>query len=159
MGSRRGPARERAHRTAPVRPGWARALVLVAAVLLAGCYWSKYDKLARTNVQLLLAMAQKLDDVLARENGPAPDLEEYRYPLERARDFARIVGPRFEGRDSLTRFRTLCDTYERLVAAGDEVRREPANPTLRAAFAHALAALRQNAIDVLAALNAERARG
>ena len=37
--------------------------MVVAVFLVAGCYFGKYDKLARTHVQLLLAMAQKLEDV------------------------------------------------------------------------------------------------
>ena len=130
-------------------------LAISALVLVAGCYFGKYDKLARTHVQLLQAMAQKLDDV-THEQGAAPaSLAEYRYPLERARDFARIVGGRFEGRPSLAAFRACCDAYDAVVKSAESLRGEPdTNGTL----ARARATLDDRAAAVLRALDAE-ARG
>jgi hypothetical protein len=141
--------------SASVRGLAAAALAVAVTLLTGGCYWSKYDKLARTHVDLLLAMAAKMADVVRDEGTPPPALAEYRYPLERARDFARIAARRFEGRPSLTAFRDFCDAYETLLTAADqrgaEVSTEPA-----AAFDTALAALRARAASVRAALDAER---
>src|SRR5882724_8684162 len=83
--------------------GAAIAFVLAAVALASGCYWSKYDKLVRTHVALLEAMADKIVEVTETDGAPA-SLAEYRYPLERARDFARIAGRRYAGRESLTGF-------------------------------------------------------
>ena len=97
----------------------ATALVLVAT---AGCYFRKYDKLARTHVAVLVAMAQKLEDVTRRAGGAPAAMGEYRYPLERAEDFARIAAQRFEGRPSLRAFRELCAAYARMLEAVERVR-------------------------------------
>ncbi len=58
----------------------------------------------------------KIDDIVRQEGAAPAALAEYRYPLERARDFVRIVGRRFEARASLTALRSLCDAYERYLA-------------------------------------------
>jgi len=132
--------------------GNGRLLVAFAVFLAVGCYFSKYDKLARTHVQLLLAMAQKLEDVTREQGAPPASLAEYRYPLERARDFARIVGGRFQGRPSLAAFAAFCDAYDGVVRAAESLRGEPdADGTL----ARARAALDQRAATVLGALDAE----
>lgn len=128
----------------------------LALVALGGCYWSKYDKLARTHVDLLLAMAQKIDDVVQHNGAPPAALAEYRYPLERARDFARIAARRFEGRPSLTALRELCDAYERLLAVAEGIRGARAPADEAAALRTALATLRTQAASVTAALDAER---
>ena len=91
----------RFRRDAPYGGAVVRVLLVLALVTAAGCYWSKYDKLCRTHVQLLNEMAQKLDAVTREEDAPPASFAEYRYPLERARDFVRIVTPRFGGRRSL----------------------------------------------------------
>ncbi len=132
--------------------GRRRILVVFAVCLVAGCYFGKYDKLARTHVQLLLAMAAKLDDVTREQGGPPASLAEYRYPLERARDFARIVGRRFEGRPSLAAFGAFCDAYDGVVKAAESLRGAPdTNGTL----AQACAALDDRGVAVLRALDAE----
>jgi len=132
--------------------GSGRILMVVAVFLVAGCYFGKYDKLVRTHVQLLLAMAQKLEDVTREQGAPPASLAEYRYPLERARDFARIVGGRFQGRPSLAAFTAFCDAYDGVVRAAESRRGEPdAEGTL----ARARATLDERAAAVLRALDAE----
>jgi hypothetical protein len=133
----------------------ALGLVLIAS---AGCYWSRYDQLARTHVDLLLAMAAKIDDVVRREGAAPATLAEYRYPLERARDFARIAGRRFEGRTSLVALRDLCDAYERLLLVVERMRgaADPAGES--AALTTSLATLRTDAAEVIAALDQEKRR-
>jgi hypothetical protein len=125
-------------------------IVLAAVVALGGCYWAKYDKLARTHVALLLAMAQKIEDVTRAAGAPPPAMAEYRYPLERARDFARIAARRFEGRRSLAAFRDLCDAYERVLVAAAAVRDPPTDD-----LARALGVLRAAGTETLRALDAE----
>ena len=139
--------------------GRARVAVLVLTLatlgVAAGCYWSKYDKLVRTHVQLLLAMADKLDAVTAEEGVPPASLAEYRYPLERARDFIRIVAPRFEGRSSLAALRRTCDAYGVFVEAAERWRPD-AEADGPAAMARAHAALTAAATETISALDAER---
>jgi hypothetical protein len=129
-----------------------RLLIVLALLLAAGCYWSKYDKLTRTHVQLLVSMAQKLDEVARAEGGPPASFAEYRYPLERARDFTRIVAGRFEGRPSLAAFRMFCDAYEDVLRAAESLRGDGgARDELRRAHA----TLDADAAAVLKALDAE----
>lgn len=130
-------------------------LLVLALAALAGCYWSKYDKLARTHVQLLLAMAEKLDAVTVEEGGPPASLAEYRYPLERARDFIRIVAPRFEGRSSLQALRRVCDAYAAVVDAAERWRPDGGAET-HAALEHAHGELRAAAAEAVRALDTER---
>jgi len=113
-----------------------------------GCYWLRYDALARTHVDLLVSMTTKLEDVTAQGGGPAR-MAEYRYPLDRARDFVRIVEGRFAGRDSLRELRELCSAYERALEAA--VR--PGSRGLEAAAG----AVRERAAAALAALDLEAA--
>jgi len=130
--------------------------VLAAAALASGCYWSKYDKLVRTHVALLEAMADKIVEVTETDGAPA-SLAEYRYPLERARDFARIAGRRYAGRESLTGFLAFCDAYEHvlhLVAAPSGRDGTSNDPAILAA---ARAALVAQGASVLGALDRERA--
>jgi hypothetical protein len=131
-------------------------LIGLALVLAAGCYWSKYDKLTRTHVELLLAMARKLDGVTQAEDRPPPSFAEYRYPLERARDFTRIVAGRFGDRPSLIAFRAFTDAYERVLTAAEALRDGDADA--RAELARAQARLQSEAGVVSRALDAE-ARG
>ena len=131
-------------------------LIGLALLLAAGCYWSKYDKLTRTHVELLLSMARKLDAVTRDEGGPPASFAEYRYPLDRARDFTRIVSGRFAGRPSLAAFRAFTDAYEGVLNAAEGLRDADAGE--RAELERALARLQSEAATVLSALDAE-ARG
>jgi hypothetical protein len=138
-----------------LRPWVAGALVATVAAA-AGCYWLKYDRLARTHVDLLAAMAEKLGDVTRDHGRPPAGLAEYRYPLERARDFTRIAARRFEGRASLAALRRLCADYEAALAAAERLRAQPPGAGL-AALAEALDGVRERAREARAALDREAA--
>lgn len=131
------------------------AVLGVLCLVLAGCYYAKYDKLARTHVALLEAMAAKISDVTARDGRPPADMAEYRYPLERARDFERIAARRFEGRPSLVAFDLLCSAYADLLDAADRVRGAPADAAATRAFVAARDDVPRRARVVLGALDGE----
>ena len=122
----------RAFRNRQARPA---VVVLVGMLLtggLHGCYWLKYEKLMRTHVELMLSLSEKLtrrieasatvSDVGAFS--PAM-MNEFFYPLERARDFVRIVAPRYAERDSLAAFTQMLEHYERVVREADRLRVQP----------------------------------
>ena len=92
-----------------------RAVAVVVLVCSAGCYFRKYDPLVRTHVELALAMAEKRVDY-ADQGAPPPNSAEFTYPVERARDFARIVGGRFGERESYRELLAFLDRYEKLLA-------------------------------------------
>lgn len=125
---------------------------IVACIAISGCYFTKYDKLARTHVEVLLGMTGKIQDVAARDGNDSLALGEYRYPLERARDFIRITSRRYDGRESLRMLRTLCDAYERVLTAADRLPDDDAHTPLIAAAAE----VRARAGEVIAALDREQ---
>jgi len=110
------------------RPGVRRAFIVVTALLLffplsvSSCYWLKYGKLMRTHIDLLLSMAKKLSDLL--EDHRPISRQEFSYPLERARDFVRIVSSRYAGRRSLQAFNDFLDTYAEVVKEADQLQRQ-----------------------------------
>jgi len=132
-----------------------RVLLVLALGASSGCYWLRYDKLCRTHVQLLTEMAQKLDAVTREADGPPASFAEYRYPLERARDFVRIVTPRLEGRRSLAALSAHCDAYGAVLDASERWSADAAVAS-RAAMDAALARLRETGAAAIAALDAER---
>src|SRR6266446_1671402 len=74
-------------------------LALLLLLVLSGCYWLKYCRLMRTHIDLLLSMAKKMSDLLEDHQAITPPMmSEFSYPLERARDFARIAGQRYAER-------------------------------------------------------------
>ena len=99
------------------------SLVLLFPLVLGGCYWLKYGKLMRTHVDLLISMAKKMGDMLEDHRPITPAMmEEFSYPLERARDFVRIVSPRYEERQSLHAFNNFLAIYAKLVEETDRLR-------------------------------------
>jgi hypothetical protein len=108
------------------RAGWRQLVfscLLLFPVMVGGCYWLKYGKLMRTHVDLLVSMAKKMGDMLEDRRSMTPAMmEEFSYPLERARDFVRIVSPRYEGRQSLQAFNDFLSIYARLVEETDRLR-------------------------------------
>lgn len=86
-------------------------LAVFTLLLACGCYFLRYDALTRTHVEVLTAMAEKRSDLIGAGMAGRDD-GEFRYPLERARDFARIVGDRFGKRESHRRLMALIDRYE-----------------------------------------------
>ncbi len=102
------------------RTGRERALWLIVALAfgcgLVGCYYRKYDPLVRTHVELMLAMAAKRRDLAVPEGVP-PNPSEFSYPLERARDFVRIVRGRFGERASYRSFEAFLERYAAFLAS------------------------------------------
>jgi len=130
------------------------AVASAASLGAAGCYWLRYDALARTHVELLREMAAKLADVTGRDGVPPPELAEYRYPLARARDFVRVSARWYEERASLAALRELADAYADLLGAAERLRVRPDAPERRA-FAAALDDVRARAGAASAALDRE----
>lgn len=77
----------------------------------------------RTHVDLLISMAKKMNALVEDRHTIAPSMmEEFSYPLERARDFVRIVSSRYAERQSLRAFTDFLDTYAELVREVDRLR-------------------------------------
>ncbi|MEA2626646.1 MAG: hypothetical protein QOD06_2691 [Candidatus Binatota bacterium] len=128
-----------------------------ALAALDGCYWRRYAELVTTHVELLTAMAGKMEDLFARPR-PAQDatMSEFRYPLERARDFARIVRERRGDRESYRRFEAFLRDYQGLVDDADRLRLEPSPGADRIErFHQRVAELRQKATAVREAVKQE----
>jgi len=106
-----------------------RVIILLSLVLpcsLGGCYWLKYEKLMRTHIQLMSAMTDKMNRLLEDNDPLTPAMmNEVLYPLERARDFSRIVARRYADRSSLAAFNRLLDLYQSLVTEADRLRIQP----------------------------------
>lgn len=124
---------------------------------LLGCYWLQYNKLMRTHVTLLLAMADKMTDLLERaEPIPPTATAEFTYPLTRARDFTRIAAKRYETRPSLRAFSHFLDTYGTVVQEMDRLRPETTrDPPSLAHFRQLVKTLRQEAQQVTSLLAQE----
>lgn len=106
-----------------------RVMILLSLVLpcsLGGCYWLKYEKLMRTHIQLMSALTDKMNRLLEDNDPLTPAMmNEFLYPLERARDFSRIVAQRYADRSSLAAFNRLLDLYQNLVTEADRLRIQP----------------------------------
>jgi hypothetical protein len=130
--------------------------LLLAALPVPGCYWQRYDELVRTHVELLVAMAGKMEWVLASQDATKRmSMNEYRYPLDRARDFARIVRERYGNTESFRRFETFLDRYETLLTHADRLRVARAEPR---GFREELRQLQRAGAEVLESLNSSAAR-
>jgi hypothetical protein len=138
------------------RPEVRRAFMLATALLLffplsiSGCYWLKYGKLMRTHIDLLLSMARKLNDLLEDHRPIVP--QEFSYPLERARDFVRIVSSRYAGQRSLQAFNDFLDAYAEVVKEADRLQRQNED---RSGFRKRVAALQEQGEKVKAILAEE----
>lgn len=133
-------------------PGRVKRVALgVASVVLvalhAGCYWSRYPELMETHLELLEQYGEKLSSLARAPNGiPLDAWGEFLYPLDRAKDFARIAAYRDPDRGSLRSFRVVLERYEALV--GDPVYLQQADGLAelrrrRAALAQAVAETRR----------------
>ena len=128
-------------------------LSLVLPCSLGGCYWLKYEKLMRTHIELMSAMTDKMNRLL-EDNDPLTPvmMNEFLYPLERARDFSRIVAQRYADRPSLAAFNQLLDVYQSLVTEADRLRVQPGS---LAHFRSQTQAVRDQAARVEALLDSE----
>ena len=105
-------------------------MLLFVSLALGGCYWLKYGKLMRTHIDLLLSMSKKMSDLLEDHRAITPNMmDEFSYPLERARDFVRIVSSRYAERRSLQAFTHFLDTYAELLKEIDQLRVQDGDPT------------------------------
>jgi hypothetical protein len=107
------------------QPGVVKAVLLVLALGAggAGCYWVRYADLMRTHLDVLTATAGKL--CARRAAGqPAPPPAEIAYPLERARDFARVAAKRCPEKRSLAAFHEVLRAYAALVAGAADGHRD-----------------------------------
>ena len=136
--------------------GGVRVKAVFALVLLAGCFWRTYGRLAATHVDLLVAMARKGTDLVASGRLSAESMPELTYPLERAEAFVHDARARSGTPPaSLDALDTLCARYRAFVDALDRVRRERRGEAARAALADPLAAVEAAAEGVRAELRAE----
>ena len=138
-------------------PSRGKLLITLALAVFAACYWYKYHRLVRAHVEVLTAMTGKMEDLLESRGRFRPEhLTEFRYPHDRARDFARIVHDRFHESESFRRFEELLPAYERLLAVADTLD-APALPrdSSMAAVARHADEVRSAARKVLDALAAE----
>ena len=72
------------------------------------------------------AMTDKMNRLLEDNDTLTPVMmNEFLYPLERARDFSRIVAQRYADRPSLAAFDRLLDLYQSLVTEADRLRVQP----------------------------------
>ena len=102
-----------------VKAGRARLLVvaLLAVGALGGCYWRQYPRLMETHLGLMIEFAEKLESLAEAGRVVPPERwGEFTYPLERARDFARIAAKRYPDRASLASFDRAVSVYGALVA-------------------------------------------
>jgi len=128
-------------------------LPLLFLLTLDGCYWLKYGKLMRTHIDLLLSMAQKMSDLLEDHQTITSNMiDEFSYPLQRARDFVRIVSSRYAERRSLQAFTHFLDTYAELLQEIDRLRVQNSDTT---AFYEKLSALREQGEQVRSILKEE----
>ena len=107
----------------------------------------------RTHVDLILSMTDKMSRLVEDNETATPTtMREFLYPLERARDFARIVSPRYADRASLTTFVELLNIYAQAVREMDRLRVTAGSPQ---AFRTHVQAVRRAAPQVEAALQQE----
>ena len=73
-----------------------------------------------THVDLMVAMTSKMTRLLDEGDPITPNMmNEFLYPLERARDYSRIAAKVFEGAPSLEAFNKLLDSYDAVVTHFD----------------------------------------
>ena len=133
-----------------------RVSILLCLILpwsLGGCYWLKYEKLMHTHIELMRAMTDKMSRLLEDKAAVTPStLNEFLYPLERARDFSRIVAQHYAERPSLSAFNRLLDVYESLITEADRLRLQSGSLD---GFRSRAQSLRDQAAQVEALLAAE----
>jgi hypothetical protein len=137
--------------------GGTRVKAALALVLVAGCFWRSYGRLAATHVDLLTAIARKGADLVASGRLTAESMPELTYPLERAEAFAREARARSRGAPppSLEALDALLARYRAFLDALDRIRRERTGEDARAALAEPLAQVEAAGEAVRTALRAE----
>jgi hypothetical protein len=92
-------------------------LAVATSLLATGCFSRRYPRLMQTHLEVLSLYATKLA-ALAQDarTVPVEDWGEFTYPLERARDFARIAAEHYPERASLRSFTATLDAYQAMIA-------------------------------------------
>lgn len=125
-------------RTPPPTIKAAFAWVLLGCALLAasGCFSRRYPRVLERHLEVLALYARKLATLA--EDGqtvPAEDWGEFTYPLERARQFARVAERHVPERASLASFREVLERYAELTAGPEVLEGEDAARTVAAQVA------------------------
>jgi hypothetical protein len=140
-------------RTVKVAPTALAVMALLAALVTTGCFARRYPGLMEKHLEVLGLYAGKLQALAQDEHVvPAQDWGEFTYPLERAREFARVAESRYPDRGSLKAFLEALDAYGALVA-------DPAilaGPDAARSVAARVAAFRTAAAAAHTALEKER---
>ncbi|MFN8599158.1 MAG: hypothetical protein U0842_01710 [Candidatus Binatia bacterium] len=140
-------------RTVKAAPLALAALALLMALVATGCFARRYPGLMEKHLEVLGLYADKLQALAQDEHAvPAQDWGEFTYPLERAREFARVAESRYPDRASLKAFVAALEAYGALVA-------DPAAlsaPGAAASVGAKAAAFRSAAAAARAALDRER---
>ena len=134
-----------------------RVKAALALLLLAGCFWRSYGRLAAVHVDVLVAMARKGVDLVANGRMSAESMPELTYPLERAEAFARTATARSpETRpSSLVAFGELLAQYRQFLDALDQARRTARGEEARTVLGPSLAAVEAAGQAVRTALRTE----
>lgn len=104
-------------RTVKVAPTALVVMALFSALVATGCFARRYPGLLEKHLEVLGLYAGKLQALSQDEHTvPAQDWGEFTYPLERAREFARVAQSRYPDRGSLKAFVAALDAYAALVA-------------------------------------------
>ena len=140
-------------RTVKAAPLALAALALLMALVATGCFARRYPGLMEKHLEVLGLYADKLQALAQDEHAvPAQDWGEFTYPLERAREFARVAEARYPDRASLKAFVAALDAYGALVADPAEL----SAPDAAASVGAKAAAFRSAAAAARAALDRER---
>lgn len=102
-------------------------LIGVCSAFVLGCYWSRYADVMSLHLELLEQYAAKLATLAQdRTTVPVQSWGEFVYPLERARDFARIAAKRYPERRSLALFDQVLTRYGELTSSPEVLSRADA---------------------------------
>jgi hypothetical protein len=128
------------------------SLLLVAlaiGLIASGCFSRRYPRLMEAHLEVLTLYAGKLA-ALAEDEGTIPiqDWGEFTYPLDRARDFARVAATHYPDRASLSSFRRVLDVYGALVADPAILSEADARSTVTAKVASLAAAVARTRADL-----------
>jgi len=104
-------------RTVKVAPLSLLVIAVAASLIASGCFSRRYPRLMEAHLEVLSLYAGKLVALAEDERTiPIQDWGEFTYPLDRARDFARVATMHYPERASLASFRIALDAYGALVA-------------------------------------------
>jgi len=101
-----------------------RIVVLLIAVMAAGCYWLRYHDLVLTHCELIedLSTATQAQTDASPPRIEPGDVERLRYPLGRAREFIEIAATRYADRESLVELTALVGVYAELIGSLERMR-------------------------------------